>query len=535
MNKLLYRIYQNLFLTRNKTRSFDLRINVLSAVVDKLPVGRPITAPDDFDAESTRRNHELPAAAAGYEGIAYASLPAAASAPSDLASPPVSSDLGAIDFVTSTKGPKPTQDYEVLRLPLANTVFQTGTTSTMFLSRYKTADDGHLVLQKASKEKLSHYQVHIRADSSGPKLKSQMSLPGLVTSLNIPLLPLTNPRRVSGCMGNIIRRIIDTNGDEVTASSELEDVVPKFFQARGEPAQATTAWALVIPSDLHSHCLESTQAWLDRKRDTNSANEWESLWQSDPPVWTSAVANAIGRGARLHRVLSGGGGWGQKAGLLSLDPVPLTVPNPSSSTDEVPGMLADPEDFASTLTPVVNDGDLIQFFIQPASHISAEAARYDSEEQLKAIPEDGAVGWQLGTIPSTVDSIPGTSWQHAEPVSSGASIFRRSFGALTERPLLLTKRMWEKGAVTETSSTTTIDVPFTRFWKLGLLGVYPPKTKKSGSKPKAVGVSSKKEESKAAASDSKGRLRADEEAASKDVATTLHFTKATTFIVHDGP
>lgn len=519
MGKFLYRVFNKTIVKLKAKSIFNMRIEALCAVVDKLPVGRPLTALDNLYSEGEARDYELPVAATGFEGFAYVSLPAAYSAPSNLHLPPVSTCPGAIDFVTSAGRPNSSEhgkalpDYEVLRLPLANTIFQTGTATTMFRLCYETQATGP-VLHKVSREKLSHYQVRVNAHLEGRKIKN--GIPGLVTSLSIPLLPLTMPRHVSGCMGNIIRRIIDSKGDEVTASSELEEVVPKFFQARGEPAQATTAWALVVPSQLKPLVSSSTKYWLDRNGDVGADYQWESLWKSDPPVWSNAVADAIARGARLHRVLSGGGGWGEKAGLLSLDPAPVTVPSETSGTEELPSTPADPEDFASTLTPVINDGDLIQFFIQPWSHLSAEAARYDTEEQIKAIPEDRAVGWELGTVPSTADSIPGRSWQHAEPVSSGASIFKHSFGALTEGPLTLTKRIL-KGALVDTSVTTTIDVPFARFWKLDIERPKTPKKSRDKNKLKAVSTALKQLDNETTGFQREDRQNVDEDGAPQDV------------------
>ncbi|KAI8943201.1 hypothetical protein NX059_001229 [Plenodomus lindquistii] len=456
MGKLVYRIF-----ARALPKDAKRLVDVLCAVVDKLPAGRPIAQAHEL-AEADCRNVDVPVAPAGYEGFSYAVLPIECSLPSDVAS--ASPGPGAIDFVVSAAPSQNTVPYEVLRLPLANTVFQTGTPTTMALLRYESNKGQGPRLQLVSRTPLSHHQVLI---STRPY--------GLVNSLSIPLIPLTRARHVNECMGNIIRRIIDHKGNQVTAASELELAVPKFFQARGEPAQATVAWALIVPEKLHSFIKKATDDWLEKNRENETDPGWETLWRSDPPVWTTAVSNAIARGARLHRVLSGGGGWGQKAGLISLDPVPVNVPSQSSSLDAMSSTPADPKDFASTLTPVVNEGDLMQFFIQPASHLTATAKRDDTLERLKSLPETSTGGWEIGTIPSTVDRIPGQSWQHAGPESTGASEFRNVFGALTEGPLTLTRRIWENGAFTEATSTTTVDVPFTRFWKLSMRTYREPK------------------------------------------------------------
>jgi hypothetical protein len=202
----------------------------------------------------------------------------------------------------------------------------------------------------------------------------------------------------------------------------------------------------------------------------NKPNDvWERLWRSNPPAWSTLVSKALTEGARLHRVLSGGGGWGQKAGLLSLDPVPASeVADPLESGD-IPRMINDPEDFASTLTPVVRNGDSIQFFISPKSDLAEEAGKFDSYDMFRPLlrpkAESQPLGWELGMIPSTMDSIPGESWQHVSTEQNQVNCFWGGFGALTEGGMTLTRHV--KGSGDKAGlvpNTTTVDVPFSRFW-----------------------------------------------------------------------
>jgi hypothetical protein len=191
---------------------------------------------------------------------------------------------------------------------------------------------------------------------------------------------------------------------------------------------------------------------------------WERLWQDQKGDWDRLVPRALARGARLHRVLSGGGGWGQKAGLISLDPVPVR--------DELPIRMEDatssfdgPGDFSSVLTPVVEDGDAIQFFISPAP--PGQAKEHAGLETLKALPTKDTLGWEIGTVPSTIDAIPGASWQHAESTAKHIAVFQNCFGALAEGGLTLTRRrMNSPSAPLLTFMTSTIDVPYTRLWSV---------------------------------------------------------------------
>ncbi|KAE8840591.1 hypothetical protein PTNB85_03990 [Pyrenophora teres f. teres] len=441
-------------------------IDALCAVVDKLPASRALGNKDVLSAdEASQYAIKPPVAGTGFEGMAYVLLTPHSSVSLEELRP---SDNGVIDFITAQHRLGDSARRDTLRLPLANTVFQTGTPSTMFLSRWQTLGRDHDI-ELISKTNVSHH---------GIRLSGRNDFSGLATGFSIPLIPLTTPRVVKGCMGNIIREVVDPDGQTVQASSELESVVPRFFRSRGQPAQATVAWALVLPEHLKATNYHKTHHLLaavptdDDAGYTKQEEIWERLWRSDPPVWNNLVVEALANGARLHRVLSGGGGWGKKAGLLSLDPVPANQSTISSS-DAMLEMVDDPKDFESTLTPVVRAGESIQFFISPKSDLSQEASQSDSLEKLRLIPQtvdDRTWGWEIGTIPSTMDSIPGASWQH-RPFEKDVRpiIFRGGFGALTEGGLTLTQHSLRSNEGNSRAvNTTMVDVPFSRFWAVNL-------------------------------------------------------------------
>ncbi|KAI0580673.1 hypothetical protein PtrSN002B_009171 [Pyrenophora tritici-repentis] len=441
-------------------------IEALCAVVDKLPVSRALGNKGVLSGdEASQYGIKPPVAGTGFEGMAYVLLTPHSSVSSEELSP---SDNGVIDFITAQHNLGDSTHRDTLRLPLANTVFQTGAPTTMFLSQWRTLGCDHEI-ELISKTNVSHH---------GIRLSGRINPSALATAFSIPLIPLTTPRVVKGCMGNIIREVVDPDGQTVQASSELESVVPRFFRSRGQPAQATVAWALVLPEHLRATAYHKTRHLLaigptDGEAGYTKQEElWERLWCSDPPVWNNLVAEAIANGARLHRVLSGGGGWGKKAGLLSLDPVPANQ-STISSGDALLEMVDDPKDFESTLTPVVRAGESIQFFISPKSDLSQEASQSDSLEKLRLIPQtidDHTWGWEIGTIPSTMDSIPGASWQHRPFQKDDKSVmFRGGFGALTEGGLTLTQHSVRPNEDNSLAvNTTMVDVPFSRFWAVNL-------------------------------------------------------------------
>jgi hypothetical protein len=456
-------------LRRVYSRAFDrvtgrLTVDLLCAVVDKLPAGRTIDASTTAEKEMAARSRTPPVGDVGYEGIAFATLPSTASIPS---TSPRSADRGAIDFILSTRTKDEKVRSETWRLPLANTVFQTGSPATMSLSRWSIVGD-----DKSSEREheidLSHHGVMMTPETA--------PVSQVASALSIPLVPLTLPRRVEGCMGNIVRRVIGEDGISTTASLELEHAVPQYFKSRGEPAQPTTAWALVIPKSMTTTLRGKTTALLTRQMARKEKGTqmldvlWERLWKSDPPLWNSIIPSAIAEGARLHRVLSGGGGWGKKAGLLSLDPVPIS--------DEVPIRMEDasssfdgPGAFSSALTPVVEDGDAVQFFISPSTGTDKNTEEYTEQTKLMSISKKDTLGWELGTIPSTVDSIPGGSWQHQGSDDDYVAVFRRCFGALSESGLTLTRYAQIKpDERLSLLGTTTVDVPFSRFSIIEMAG-----------------------------------------------------------------
>jgi len=106
----------------------------------------------------------------------------------------------------------------------------------------------------------------------------------------MPLTPLTKPRKIAEGMGNILKTLERSNdGTEEAASLELESAVDEYLD--GQPEDVTT------PERVDVFARLTTQ---------------------EPP--SDVTELFLYPGARIHRVLSGGGGWGSKAGLLSLDP-----------------------------------------------------------------------------------------------------------------------------------------------------------------------------------------------------------------------
>jgi hypothetical protein len=212
--------------------------------------------------------------------------------------------------------------------------------------------------------------------------------------LTAPLLPLTVPRKILAGMGNVIRRISGSETDTfgIPASSELEAAVTSFFQTTCLPQSPISVWALVTPSEIDKSQNDSVPPMRHIPPESLQA-QWKTLVSTPNRDFLPLLK----QGARLHRVLSGGGGWGQKAGLLALDPSTSFTGDEDDQPSRFP---SDPDSTYEAVLPggVARVGDYIQFFIS-----STEESKI--KHNLSFRPSRS---WSLrvGTIPSTIDQHP---------------------------------------------------------------------------------------------------------------------------------
>lgn len=282
-------------------------LDALIAVVDRLPV--PRNAPD------------------GVEGIGYAFItnPSPSHVDSQLPLQPNASKPGSLSFDLSTvshHGPR----RVIAQMPLAQTIFSTGLPSTLIYTRYQFDPlSGHLRTQTS--QRLESATLPMPEDVSAGSVR-----------LRAPLIPLTFPRLVVSSMGNIVRQLSplpqphennsaeSNSGDGqsasptvFSASQELEAAVSTYFAARGMSPEPVQVWALIMPEDAgQKYPFRSLLNSVLK----NNAKAIQQMMVDDRtnPMASGRLLGALSVGARLCKVLSGGGGWGKKAGLLSLDP-----------------------------------------------------------------------------------------------------------------------------------------------------------------------------------------------------------------------
>ncbi|KAB5580311.1 hypothetical protein GE09DRAFT_1279251 [Coniochaeta sp. 2T2.1] len=187
-------------------------------------------------------------------------------------------------------------------VPVANTVFQNGRVSTLFASRWEGGGDlgGWAQMREVQRVNVGSQVVQV------PGATDAEEKGVLAVRADVPLIAITPARTVGTALGNILKTF-DVEGEMVPASRRLEEVVPKLLESRrrmglGGIRGPLKVWALVVPARLTGE---------DKPRVTFRGLGLGTV---------SYPNHLLAAGCRLHRVLSGGGGWGAKQGLLSLDP-----------------------------------------------------------------------------------------------------------------------------------------------------------------------------------------------------------------------
>ena len=333
-------------------------------------------------------------------------------------------DLGI--FIKDTNGSKGTTHGVGLRL--ANTVFINGKESTLMGMRWIYNDDvGAYTISKSVN--LTSCSITSISAATNP-------------SLTLPLDPVGERRRVITGMGNILRQVSKstdpTSVEPMPASTELETALPRYIKEHNIVDQRVSVWALIEKPDLVIADREFTST-QDR------------------------VTQSLHKGGKLHRVMSGGGGWGKKQGLLSLDPE-FSFPgmarpdglvtidqifNPSADAPmEMPSFLANGmigEDL-SLLSQVATEGDFIEFFV-------GLEPKHSQDEVTSNTNAQGSVTYHFGVV-ANADEVDVESLNENK---HDLVVVPNLFGALSEKAITYSQPIVDG---TETSrSSTKLDIP----------------------------------------------------------------------------
>ncbi|KAK1985365.1 hypothetical protein LZ30DRAFT_708759 [Colletotrichum cereale] len=338
----------------------------------------------------------------------------------------------AITFQTTRKD---LADRVECKLPLANTIFQNGLQSTLLASRWHRPELDELPKLLQVTEKQSQDVIYWEPPD------------GLATRVEPPLVPITAPRKILAGLGNIVRQI-DVDGKETPASAELETAVNELYARRTKeghkfPPGPVGVWAMVVPpGPCQAADLKLLQEWTGDLSEIQTAyDEWgEAL------AFKGLFQEFLRRGSRVYKILSGGGGWGKKQGLLSLDPE--TTYSASSEEEDLESFIRSFENrhMEGAEQGVVSPGAYIQFFVSPPMSARPDPPR----------PRGSTFVYSFGTsVDATSEESPSTGRG-----SSEWNVVPEHFGAVSNHGLFVKHQT----IVTDTTDFVTeskLDVPGT--------------------------------------------------------------------------
>ncbi|KAI1613280.1 hypothetical protein EDD37DRAFT_679606 [Exophiala viscosa] len=387
LKPLIEALYRDV--TYYKGRPNVFHVNTVTAVVDAIPVPR---------------SAETKATLATAEGLSLlmSGAPPANKAVDDEDNP---ANMRFISNATSTSltgSGRPVNRH--VSLPVANTLFVNGQKTTFMQHdwRIRALRLGSSVFLLSQNHR-QYVKVRIQCEADE-------FLGG-----HIPLQPLTSERRITKSMGNILAQI-QIDGNAVPASKELETAVPDYLASNSGVTQGPgLVYALIRPPNLQQ-----------------AANEEVA---TDGP--SSALSLALWRGVRLHKVTGGGGGWGKKQGLLSLDAA-YDFKNSSLAGKTIHFPDPDDDDSMPTLKvsqDTIPDGSTVEFLVRTdAETWRTEAEAADPKEQPPVHDRQSDLPhktrkWVFGTAKA-----PETHVHHPEnsdEKSSGVLFFPNYFGMVS--------------------------------------------------------------------------------------------------------
>lgn len=414
--------------TTKSWQDFDL----LAAVIDRIPQTSSMTTyglrgSHAADVDSSPRTRTE----AGSEGISVAVLDSEAAAP-DLWSPRNMSNERetmtiqqrcTLSFLLPPNPGVRTQLSDVstshplvqrmLQLPVANTIFQNGQTSTLFAQRWnlqfgKESTSEHVFSKKTWLPKQIVQMGPVFADE-GMRLQ-------LDYFVHSHLVPITPARTIKAAVGNIVRKIsgADASVEAVPASEELERAISTAIQQGQIPAQQAGVWALIRPQRYAA--LDQAARSQGTVRDT--------------------IQHAILSGGRLHKVLSGGGGWGEKQGLLALGPDPDYNHHPRAFEPPFEDDGDVEREKHKAFGEVANLGDTITFYVCK-SPFDADPINFHTPVSWNS--NQAAVATLIfGSLPSTMDAMPEVHNTEAKAHDqSELTVKEDHFGMLSEQGMSL--------------------------------------------------------------------------------------------------
>lgn len=320
--------------------------------------------------------------------------------PEDAPTTPQQAQQASLDFRLCQVAPLK------VTVPVANTLFTADKRHVLFASRWLAgATHGLELVEKAEKTKAT-LQIWPKNDQKPARLLAN-------------LIPVTRPRKVLASLGNILSKI-EIGGQPAPPSQELETILPGLLNARRErlggshtdsrPPSSIGVWALTIPKtvlDIYPMNMEADWQQYGWNRLLEAGCHFSKVGECICPRgrWFSIVDLTFGD------KVSGGGGWGLKQGLLSLDP------QTTFDTDED----RDLQQFMKSFQGEASPESFVQFFIE-GPHPSR-------------ITNDPS--WGSSSTSTTVIGTPGAIVGSAAAMAGGVSACPGLFGAVSEAGVYL--------------------------------------------------------------------------------------------------
>lgn len=291
-----------------------------------------------------------------------------------------------------------------MSIPMANTLFINGRNSTLLESHWikQASDEATFTRDRLVEVQEAHISSAVTPNE---------------TQFAIPSQPLTTWRTIKSCMGNVLREI-DVDGEAVPASRELEEAVTtarSASQRSGQPPMQV--FAIIRPATSAAESSEHSYALL---------------------------ANCLASRYSIHRVTGGGGGWGSKNGLLSLDPR-----NSFQEVRATPAFDPSADDPFQTSSKnkadICQPGDQVMFISNghPSSLHNADSANDAHQEQQGGRSSDSEELQKIaiGVLAPQHDVALNSTTHDGSPMSPSSEPAithrRNEFGLLTERGLAL--------------------------------------------------------------------------------------------------
>ena len=367
-HELLNEDFIQKLITRHIKRYDDKvrRVDVIFAIVDRIPEVNWDSQPSLL--EPNREPN------VGSEGLSLAILNTLDAVPnlwSDSQNSlqqihPESMQTGKITFSLKSEASRTS-----IELPLANSLFLNGRSSTLLAQRWNLSPTNE---EKSCSMVEQKYLSEQQITMFYPSGTNSRSLPANLTSL---LKPITQPRRICESLGNIVRTVFMGGTSQVMpASQELEAAIQASISSGKIEAQKAQIWALITPAETND------VAGHINLRTANISN------------------NYLVSGSRLHKVLGGGGGWGTKQGLIALDPqldYGAQESPPFLKLDEETGQSSEKTSF---FMDIVKTGDHITFLVNDTKGVPAAKKIKDGSQLLHL----GERTLQFGTLPPETDS-----------------------------------------------------------------------------------------------------------------------------------